>query len=187
MSKRREWIGSLNYKKQAKNFVLPMLDIKIAEYGPYLIDCCVEMGGFPQIVIILDNSESEQLKMLVYKLQLFYSYLDSDFDDDQKEIVMKFDVPVEYKKDFEHFLSGSYSKFSDLYKNKLIKLYGRETCAEFAKFSMFDVIHPTEKKRKERAESLNHNEWQDIKEVLSKPDLEFEEYKKIEELYDKAG
>jgi hypothetical protein len=189
MSKRREINKLIQYKKKAKNFILPMLGIPISQYEPYIIDCNIIVEGFPKIVVIFDNVDDEPLKMLIYRLQSEYLFLDCEYDDDDREAVLFFDVPKEFKGDFELFIKGSYSKFSDVYKNRLIKYFGKVTCEDWGLVTMWDTIHPREHKRNQIAEKYGV-EADQIIELISSPDLEHEIYKTIEELkeiYDKAG
>lgn len=181
MSLRRQIIKDRDYKRKSKLFILPMLDYSLDEYEPYLIDCNIDLKD-NTIVVIFDNLDDDPLSMLIYKLQSSYLYLDSKFDDDDKEVVMFFEVPKEFKKDFIKFTQGKYSEFSEKYKKKLIGLFGKETSSVYAQFSMFDALYPTEEKRKERAEDLMYDKWEDIKELFSVPKLEFEEYKCIDDL-----
>lgn len=181
MSFRRDIIESRDYKRKSKLFLLPMLDYPLDEYEPYLIDCNVVLDP-GKLVVIFDNLDDDPLSMLVYKLQSSYLYLDSNFDDDDKEVVMFFDIPKEFKEDFIRFTQGKYSEFSDKYKKKLISFFGKETSSVYAQFSMYDALYPTEEKRKERAGDLGYDQWEDIKELFSIPTLEYEEYKSIEDL-----
>lgn len=159
-----------------------MLDYNPSEYEPFIIDCNIIQEENPKLVVIFDNIDDDSLKMLVYKLQSIYLFEDCRYDDKDREVVLIFNIPKEYKKDFEMFTEGKYSKFSEKYKKRLISYFGKETCTEFAQFSMFDALYPTEKKRKERAQDLNHNNWEDIKELFSVPNLDYERYLTIKEL-----
>lgn len=189
MSQRREINRLIQYKKKAKNFILPMLGIPPIQYDPYIIDCSIIIEGFPKIVVIFDNLDDEPLKMLIYKLQSDYLFLDCEYADNDKEVILFFDIPKEYKKDFESFIKGAYSQFSKTYKDKLIQYFRKETCEEWGLVSMYDTIYPKEHKRAQIAEKYGAD-VKDIKELISSPDLEHEIYKTIEELkliYDKTG
>jgi hypothetical protein len=113
-------------------------------------------------------------------------YVDAEYGDDGKEISMFFDVPVKYKKDFELFVTGSYSKFSLPYKDLLVKTYGQGRESGIAlnglpKVSIYDAIFPLKETKKLLAQQLNVD-VKEINEVLDPPNLEKEEYKLIEEL-----
>ena len=105
---------SSTYKPRTKNFIFPMLDvdlIHVSKEHNYLI------GVYPikdksQIVMVFDNIDFEPLKMDIYKLQNNPYYLDSKYDDDDKEVCLLFNIPKEYVEDFERYLQGKYSQFS---------------------------------------------------------------------------
>lgn len=181
MSKRREICKTIDYKGKAKNFILPMLGVPISQFSPYMIDCNIINEGFPKIVVIFDNIDDEPLKMLIYKLQSDYLFLDCEYDDDDKEVVMFFDIPKEFKKDFEAFVGGKYSKFSEDYKKRLTLYFGKKTCEEAGLVTMWDTINPTDKKRQEIADKYDIS-IDSIKELISIPNLEHEIYRTIEEL-----
>jgi len=189
MSKRREINQLIQYKKKSKNFILPMLGFPISQFEPHIIDCNIIVEGFPKIVVIFDNVDEEPLKMLIYKLQSDYLFLDCEYDDDDREVVLFFDVPKEFKSDFELFLTGSYSKMSDVYKNRLVQYFGKSTCEDWGLVTMWDTIYPKEHKKKQIAEKYGVD-LDKISELISSPDIEHEIYKTIKELniiYDKTG
>jgi len=199
MSYRREINKELKYKRKSKVFLLPLLQTPLLHINNevnYLIDVLIVQEGFPQIVVIFDNVDYEPLKMDIYKLQNCPEYIDAVFDDSDKEVVMFFDIPKDYREDFELFTQGKYSRFSHKYKEMLTKKYGESRMLSFSSetklpnVSIYDAIYPTQ----ERKEALSSALKCDIKEindeVLSPPEVELEEYKTIEELkytYDKTG
>lgn len=155
----------------------------------YLIDVSFVQIGFPQLVLIFDNIDYTPLKEDIHRLSMKHCYVDSEYADDDKEICMFFDIPKEYKKDFELFTRGRYSEFSDKYKNVLCNIYGTKrekgisAKTGLPNVNMFDVIYPTDELRKLMGKQLNVN-WRLIKEVLDPPNIELEEFKTIEELYE---
>ena len=121
--KRREWLKNIKYLKKSGIFLLPMLQTPIYSEG-WLIDVGFVQMGFPQIVISFDNVDDVPLKEDVHRLSMNYCYVDSEYGDEDKELHMFFDVPKEFKKDFELFTQGKYSEFSDRYKKILVDKYG---------------------------------------------------------------
>ena len=196
-SRRRNWLKSIDYIKKSKVFLLPMLEVSLYHQGGndgvnHIIDVSFVQMGFPQIVIVFDNIDYIPLKEDTHRLAMCSHYVDSEYGDDNREIAMFFDVPKEYKKDFELFVQGKYSQFSDKYKALLVKSYGvkREEGLSpktlLPNVNIYDAIHPTDELKKLMAKQLstsNHRiDWRDIKEVLDPPNIELEEYKLIEEL-----
>lgn len=196
MSLRRDILKNNKYKSKSKVFLLPMLKSPLLHVNNeinYLIDVQVVLGGFPQIVVIFENVDYEPLKMDIYKLQNVPYYLDADYGDDNKEVILFFDVPNNYKEDFELFVQGKYSRFSHSFKELLTKTYGEQRLLDFSKesklpnVSVYDAIYPTEERKKALSSALGCDVKDLNDEVLSPPDLEFEEYKNIEELKEKYG
>lgn len=184
------------YKPRSKSFILPMFDEKLTHIGKdyetqepinYLIGIFL-VKDKPQIVMVFDNVDYEPLKMDIYKLQNNPYYVDSKYDDDDKEVCLLFNIPKEYVKDYELFTKGKYSKFSDKYKALLEKTYGGENTRmkSFSKttglpdVSMYDAIHPSDERREALTRELGFNDT--VEEVLSPPEMEKEVYKTIQEL-----
>lgn len=194
-SRRREWIKGIDYIKKSEIFLLPMLNTSLYHQNKdinYLIDICFLQMGFPQIVVIFDNIDYIPLKEDVHRLSMCLEYVDSEYNDDDKELCMFFDVPKEYKKDFELFTQGMYSQFTEKYKQLLVKKYGntREKGLTLRtllpNIGVYDAIYPLDDTKKLIAKCLstsNHRvDWKEIKEVLDPPNIELEEFKLIEEL-----
>lgn len=201
MSRRREILGKDNAKKWCKTFLPSMLEMPLMHVGGgknYFMDIGFTMEGFPQIVYIFDNIDYEPLMMDIYKLQNHSCFVDIEYADDNKEVVIYLDVPREFRKDFDKFIQGGYSEFSDRYKQLLIEKYGegsQEGVNDLGlpRASMHDIIYPEPTKRKLLAEALSVKgssvNWRDLKEIVSSPDTEYERFKTIEELVkiDKAN
>lgn len=198
-SKRREWLKGVS-KKKSKSFLLPMLETSLIHINKdkdinYLIDVSFIQIGFPQIVLIFDNVDYVPLKEDIHRLSMKSSYIGAEYDDEEKEVCMFFDVPTEFKKDFELFTHGKYSQFSEKYKKVLTNIYttkrdnGVSPSTMLPNVSMYDVLYPTNDLRKLMAKQLstdNHIvDWTMINEILDPPNIELEEFKTIEELYDK--
>lgn len=195
MSLRREINRTLSYKRKSKNFLLPLLETPLIHTNKdknYLIDVLIVQSGFPQIVTIFDNIDYEPLSMDIYRLNNNSYYIDSNYDDDDKEVCLFFDIPSEYRNDYELFLRGKYSQFSHKYKQLLTKTYGSGRLNTYSEItglphvSIYDAIYPTNDKRSAIAKSLECN-VEDIVEVLSPPDLYLEEYRTIEQLKELYG
>lgn len=195
-SRRREWVNKLNYKRKSKPFLLPMLKTRLYHQNKtvdYLISVNFVQLGFPQIVLVFDNVDYVPLKEDIHRLSMHHCYIDVEYGDEDKEVIMFFDIPKEYKKDFELFKKGAYSKFSDEYKKLLVGTYGnvREKGISpktgLPNINIYDAIYPTDDLRKLIAKQLSTNtgvvDWKLIDEVLDPPIIELEEFKTIEELY----
>lgn len=202
MSKRREILGKETVKKWCKSFLPVMLEMPLMHVGNginYFMDLGFTMEGFPQIVYIFDNIDYEPLMMDIYKLQNHTCFVDIEYSDDNKEVVVFLDVPKEFRRDFDKFIQGQYSEFSDRFKELLIAKYGdgrQEGISSkngLPNVSMMDIINPEPAQKKLLAECLSSTgsrvNWRDLKEIISPPNVEVEEYKTIQELIklDKAN
>lgn len=166
-----------------------MLGIKLLHINEsinYLIDVNFLQIGFPQIILIFDNIDYEPLKEDVYRISNISEFIDSEYDDEDREVVLFFDVPVKFRNDFELFVKGSYSKFSEEFKKVLIKEYGDGRKNEIKnnglpRLSVYDTIYPLKSIKEIMAQQLEIK-VELIEEVLDKPNLEKEEFKYIDEL-----
>ncbi len=186
MSKRREQKNGSKYISKSKIFLLPMLECKLHHINDkinYLIDVNFTQTGFPQIVLIFDNIDYEPLKADAHRLSMLSEYVAAEFGDEDKEIILFFDVPKKWRKDFELFVMGAYSEFSKEYKDLLVGVYGNLRSDGFSsttglpKVSIYDAIYPLKETKRLFCEILKTDVK--IKEVLDPPKLEEEEFKEI--------
>ena len=181
MSKRREIIEKLEKKTtKSTHFLLPMLGYRKSFYTPYLINCYIVQGDKPKLVAVFENSDYEPLIHALHKLAEHPSYNDCEYADDNKEIVLYFDVPTDFILDYRSFLEGKYSWFTAGYKDLLAHLSGRSSGSDY-KVTVFDAIYPTEKKRKAIEVRLNATLEADA-EVFDAPYLAEETYVPVSEL-----
>lgn len=158
----------------------------------YFMDLGFTMEGFPQIVYVFDHIDYEPLATDIYKLQSHSSFVDIDYADNEKEVVVYLDVPIEFRRDFDKFIQGKYSEFSDRYKELLTKRYGDgrqegiNTKNGLPNISVYDMINPEPDQKKLLASCLSSAgstvNWRDLKEIASPPDTEAERFRTIEEL-----
>jgi len=190
MLERRTKIGK--YRNKSKIFLLPLLDIRLShgtENSDYLIDVNF-IKSEKQIILIFDNFDYEPLKMDLYKLTVNPYYIDAFYSEDNSEICFQFKVSPRLEDDFNLFIEGKYSEFSATYKSILTKYYGDKRAEGInskglPNVSIYDVINPLNSTKKLFADQLKV-ELKYIKEVLDPPKIEFEEFKKLEELHDET-
>lgn len=200
MSLRREMLGKISVRRRSKTFLVPMLEMPlmhISEDKNYLIDVGFTTVGYPQVVLVFDNIDYEPLRTDIYKLQNHYCCVDVEYGDNDKEVIIYLNIPEEFRKDFDKFIEGRYTEFSDKYKELLVRTYGEGRQEGFnskdglPNMSMYDVIYPEESVKSRLAESLstgNHRvNWKDIKEVLDPPNKKYEVFKKAEDLKREYG
>lgn len=183
MSTRRA-LQKSGYKNKSKYFLPLMLNLKMYD-KKHLIDVNFIQRGFPQVVLIFDNSDSQLLKEDIHRISMSPYFVTAEYGDDDKEVAVFFDVPNDQRDNFELFVKGKYSKFSKKFKEKVVKEYGmyREEGVNdkgLPKVSPYDVVSPSDELLAKFQEYLDID--MEIEEVLDAPSLKEEEFKEIEEL-----
>lgn len=154
--------------------------------------CNVNYKSFPDNFInayINDSNEVIAVFHIPENHEVFRQFIDMlesnnnyiRYQEDIDEIELHFSIPEFYKADFELFLDGKYSKFSEEYKQHLIKYYGRKSWRDNYKVNPINVLYPEEFKRQQIANRLGVK-IEDIDEVYDRPNLTNETYKSIEQL-----
>lgn len=192
MSLRREWLKNNNkiigngviYTKST-HFVMPMIGYELGDYISFnntnhLINCHLDLKN-NRIVIIIDNIKNTIIKNILLDNKFNPYYLGSELDDNEKEIVLFYSIPDKWKNDLDIFLTSRYSKMSNEYKNKLVEIYGRQSNTKSYRANQFDVLYPTSYKKQQWADHYNVD-INIIQELSSKLDMDYENYKNIEEL-----
>lgn len=205
MSKRREIIEKRNKKRKSLYFLTPMyynvsfMNKKLihpiterTDGNSFLIDVAFLIkgdDGEPKVVFSLDNVDDETLAMDIYKLQLHNCYSDGKYDGENDEEVNIFlNVPKIWKKDFNKFIDGKYSEFSDAYKKHLIQIYGEGTADDglgkdgLPLVTMHDILYPTNEIKQKFADVLGVLVKDIGAEVFEAPDKEIESWKPLKEL-----
>lgn len=193
MSRRRKWMeeNKLNKNKSAK-YVLPMFDQPLFKNSPldyYLINSYYDKEDF--IYIVFDNGSDDTLTKLIYNLTCHPNYIDSNYGDDNKEIIIKMEVPEKFKVDFESFKQGKFTKFTQRYKKILSEYFGRVSSRKERDSSgkpiikIFDAINPTKEKYQDIADYYNVDVKEILEhgEILEAPNEEKELFRTVEELY----
>lgn len=194
MSTRRQLIRQKKLKStKTTQFLLPILGFQLSSYPNQFISSYIihsREAELPKIVVTFENisdkhEDFEIFKMHIYKMQNIPEFRDdlSTYDDEDKELVLVFDLKKEFIKDYELFIQGKYSKFSDKLKDLLIKVYGKGQ-APGHKASMFDTLYPKDEKRKLLADHIGYDDYTKLEEVLDSPDLNFEVYRSTKEFID---
>ena len=141
---------------EASRFVLPMLyaeDRKDSNFITSLFkNCYIGDVNHPElqnkIFLLYDYKMTTRFVKFERSLELL-SYYNTDYDyADEHQVMYVFDVPKEHEHDYQLFLQGKYSEFSELLKNKILKFWG------FKEGSLFhSLLYRTER-------ILNH--WKDL-------------------------
>ncbi len=171
-------------------------------YTEYLITVNIKDDpDNPRVIFIFDNFDEETLVMQLYKMHNHHCFDDSWVDDEEKEIVVSMKIPKEFLEDYKLFIQGKYSKFSEKFKELLIKTYGRGVHPTFKiddkgqrigisetahKVTVFEAITPTQEKRVAIGRRLGIDLPKDA-EVFDRVNIEEESYLNVKELKEKYG
>lgn len=182
-----EEFNSFGIKKKSRIFLLPLIDanVSVHEFDPFLIDVNIDKDNI-QLILIFDNTYiSEEFKMIFYKLSNNYCYIDnSDYGGNGTELICNFSIPKEYRDDFFKFIDGKYSEMSEKYKKKILtfNMFPNVTHSVKGKITPYDILFPSEQKRKEIAEDLGVDIKNMNDDLYDKPNMDYEIYHPIEKL-----
>lgn len=189
MSTRTELIGSKPNKCCV--FVLPMCDINHKSMPKnFFINCYLNYDKGKdnyQIVIVLERPPDGSLALDHFIDYVIYNKNFSHREDYDDEIVLFFNIPESNKSNYELFLAGKYSKFTDQFKKQLESYHGNARCKANYEVFTYDVIEPTDAKRLQIAQRLYSAKDLPkglllIDEVYDCPNLEKEKYKSINQI-----
>lgn len=173
-------------------FLLPILDVYYKDFlyanKQFLINCHLDLE-MSELIVILNNedSEFEPLTALIYRLTNDSLFSESYTDNEDKEIILTFDLTKGWLSDLNKFKKGAYSKFSDVLKRKLVKYYGEGSSTDH-KSTIYDSIYPTDEKKKLLISFLGVDvPVSELTEVMDKPNLEIEQYKNLKQLQEIYG
>jgi hypothetical protein len=169
-------------KNLSRVFLLPMCSMNYKIIPSNFVNSYIEDNY--RLVVVFDKTEGHDDAFVKYiaSIRINNSNL-THIDEYEDEIVLYFNIPAKYRDDYDRFIEGSYSKFSDEYKNVLKNAYGQKTIKDGHEVTEWNVIHPQDFKRKQIAEYLSSEgsiiDYTMIKEVLRKPDLDREKFTPI--------
>ncbi len=182
--------GSIKYTK-ATRFCLPMLGIWMGDFGELLLNVHIETDHPPHLCIVVLNKSGYDLDIIADKIRENPLFISQEVDDNGNEVVYFVGIPERYHDDYYLVLEGRYSQLSLPYKTRLTSYYGTNVYPhdnplivdDQVATTMFEVINPSQKKREVVAKHFGV-EITSVKELIAKPDLSYEGYKKCEELID---
>lgn len=160
-------------------FLLPLYGYYYSFYPREFISTYLLDELKTKIVFCFNNSDSEELKEVVLKLQEDNNFFSIEYDNDNKEVVITLLLPKEFKIDFALFKIGRWSKLSTEFKELLLDFHGRQQ-GNGKQIMMMDCLFPNHQSLTFRAKSLGVG-ITDLpnSEVMSIPSLEDECYRKV--------
>lgn len=164
-------------------FLLPIVGATLKDFGPLFLNAYIVQDEQPKIYVICKNIEEDAvLTTAIIRARINPNYIDTETFED--EIIIKFKIKEEDLLIYKLFIAGKYSKFPEYYKQKLIKIYGKESIQNNRYVTEYNVIYPQDFKRKQIAEWTGE-ELKYIDEVLDSPNLDYEVYIPLAELKSK--
>jgi hypothetical protein len=159
-------------------FLLPMLGINHRSLPKSFFNAYITKND--ELVLVFDKTQKDE------KFNIFLEYSNDNndyikYEEDVDEILMYFDIPIEFSNDYHLFLQGAYSKFSEEYKNVLILIHGRQSFKDSHLVSVFDAIQAQMFKRKQVATRLGVDVSL-ITEVFDRPEMDEEQFTPLIEL-----
>lgn len=192
---RIQWLEDRGYIKNGKithtrstKFLLPLVGItemdieKIDKNLLINVHYLIKEKEIKIIVVLKLDEFNERLEYFV-KLQNLNENFSKDFVNTMidNDYLIIYNLPEQFREDFNLFIEGKYSKMSKEYKDIIIRVYGDQVDLKDYKPYISEVLYPTDIKRQLIAEYYNV----DIKyvdEVSAKPNKEHEAFHTIEEL-----
>lgn len=181
--------GSIKHTKMTM-FCLPLLGLSYHDFGKNLINVYSSQEDNIYLYIVLDNPYEQSVDSLINKIKARKDFIEEFKDDSDNEYILKLKISGIYEDDYYKIMSGEYSKISKIYKDILVKTYSDRT-HDLSKpptivdgqvlTTMYEVLYPTEEKKKVIAKHFGV-EISSVKELISKPDIRYELYRKVDEL-----
>lgn len=184
--------GDLRHTK-VTNFCLPMYDIHRLEFGENLINVYIQHEVDPYLYIVVLNKDEPMLVRVLTRISSNEHFDSSYPDDDNNELVFKIKVPDKYIEDYYKIIAGRYSEISLEFKTKLTsKLYYGNYIYNLNEpplivngqvaTTMFEILNPSLKKKQVIAKHFGV-EVSSVIELIEKPNLRYELYKKASDLF----
>lgn len=186
-SVRKKWIEDNDLKMNVTTiFIVPMLEFNNSFLTDEFISAYIDYSN-NNIVMSFENSDRQEFMDIVHILQKHNDWVVTDYEDDNNEIVIVFNIPVKYKNDFNAIMNGLFSKISKEYREILLDYHGRKTGAGKCIY-MIDALMPCHATKKYRADKLGVS-IEDLPggEVMSIPDKKNEEWIKTSDLTKEEG
>tara|TARA_R110002051_G_scaffold119638_1_gene192987 strand:- start:739 stop:1506 length:768 start_codon:yes stop_codon:yes gene_type:complete len=130
----REGMGTPIYdlriatRTKASLFIIPMFPglKRNYFYDNLLLNCFIGTPEQDDVIALLYRFSGAksfmEMEGSLKKLKTFESMEDPS----NKTVLYVFNVPDKYKDDYDHFIAGRYSKFSDSYKRRILEFHGVE-------------------------------------------------------------
>jgi hypothetical protein len=196
MQERLEWLENNGYttngvvnNTKTTTFLMPLIGISELSinflHPRMLINAHIKSKEDKLIYIILNKLDSPEESRDYVLLQNLNEHF-VDYIEEEQEYILIYQLPKHFNKDYELILQGKYSQTSVPYKEIMLRVYGIQNNSANHLSTVHDVLYPTDVKRQQYADFLNV-EVMLIEEVCSRPKLQYEVYKTIDQLKEDYG
>jgi hypothetical protein len=193
MQRRLEWLLNNGYIEdniikytRTTRFLMPLIgvsELELKKLSPeILINAHIKSKEEKLIYIILNKKNNLELLNDFLQNQNFNENF-VDYIEEEDEFIVIYKLQEHFYSDYDKILTGQYSKTSDSFKEIITRIYGYKSNEECHLPSIYDALYPTDKKRKMYAKFLDVDHTL-LNEISSIPNLEYEIYKPIKQLYE---
>jgi len=181
--------GEINHTRSTK-FLLPLVGITemdIEKIGKNLlinVHYLITDKKIQIIVVLALDQFNEKIDDFV-RHQRFNENFERDFVNtitNDNDYLLIYNLPMQFKDDFNLFIEGKYSKMSEAYKSIILRVYTDSVDLKDYRPTISEALYPTDMKRKLMAEHYLLDDYRIIDEVSAKPNKQYEAYHTIEEL-----
>lgn len=192
MQKRLMWLDNNGYIKddiinhtRTTRFLMPLIGISefsLKHINPKLLinAHCTDTDDNLVYIILNKLKFPEECQAYLETQNLNEHFI--DHINDEEEHILIYKIPQHFEDDYAKILAGKYSYTSTFYKEVLCRIYGVSSNTTSYLPTIYDCLYPTAFKRKLYAEELNVD-INLIDEVSSKPNLDYEIFKTIKDLW----
>lgn len=158
------------------NFLLPLLGKTIDYYKSYVVECFLKIENSDiqpyEIYVVVTGYRTVHFENFLKTLREFTSYRGEFYLHGGEYTILLFEIPDKFKLEYDLFLQGKYSKFSEEAKALIIPGRKQGNC-------IADILNKGIKLRKTWEEMLHMN-IPSYCELWSKYDLEKETFREID-------
>lgn len=196
MQERLVWLENNGYlnsgtikNTRTTKFLMPLIGVSEKELDNHCLDmfinAYIKNKEELTLYVVLNKLDFPEESMQFIILQNLNEHYLCFMENDQ-EYIIEYEIPEHFREDFDKILDGKYSETSAPYKQIMTRVHGIRKDDNDPACFIYEVIYPTDRKRELKAKDLSvgHSiiDKSIIKEVSSKPNLEYEEYVSIEQL-----
>lgn len=193
MQRRLEWLLNNGYIEdniikytRTTRFLMPLIgvsELELKKLSPEVLINAHIKSKEEKIIYVILNKEINLLLLQDFIANQNFNENFVDYIEEEDEFILIYRLQEHFYEDYNKIIQGQYSKTSDPFKQIITRIYGSKSNQECHLPSIYDALYPTDKKRKMYAKFLDVHHTL-LNEVSSIPNLEYEIYKPINQLYE---